>query len=512
MTTEKLRRNLLVALKTVPAILIVLVLFLLGNPNPPATPATPATISNEFLEVSYAGDAVNVYFKQDQDKQSLLNWPFWATWLVYDGKTKKAVGPTGKGWFDDSDATRVEIEEANGKSILKVSWNNPDKDPESIEYIFELDKDANLLSIYLQIRVKNPQRLEYVKYGASYPPQRYETYTARGRYATSGDETTFDIYPQQEDPDKRIPPLAKEDSLSLIDSENDLTLDLDLDSIDRVHSDLENQISSFYISEYAEKDGVISFAPLDFTFYAEAEVSAIQEPSQFEAVLDDNGANTVINVYYNEANVVTLRLRGSMVAYDEIINRIIRPGGEGAWFDENDKREAAIEETSQSYLMSISLSKEAEDVTRIVYALELFKGNHCIRAQILVTTPHPAQLESGTYCLSIPNYDVYLPDGTILTDDDKTFYSVKLTDNYLVLHDGKSLAIVIADELARAIIAFSPQTLRLTIEEHEEGAFAPIYLLYVPEGRVTVQNGELLMETSDYHGTVKEYIESEIYE
>ncbi len=486
------------------------------------------------------GKLFEVYYKNEQIATVSLG----SNELVYDGINKGSFSSEKYkyAWFsDEEDSREMTIDETDESYRLSTLLSNDDKEVRAIEFSFELAKDGDYLKAQMFVDVPEFSKLGGIKYRFSIPG--YDVYLPDGQVLINDNETNYMDLPLT-------------DNFEVLYN-NEAAIIITAWEITKLQNIFKHQVFDAYVKEH---DNNGTFMPVYLLYVPDANVRAQdgeifincagfqgtvkeyieREIYEKEPVWVSPPETTVLpepeapltetlpemkvtpvtdgklfEVHYNNKQIATVSLGSNELVYDGVNkNSFSSEKYKYAWFSaEEDSREMTIDETDKSYRLSTLLSNDDKEVSAIEFAFELPKDSDYLMVQMSTKTPDCTKLGEAGYMFLIPGYDVYLPDGQLLINDNETNYlDLTLTDNYQVLYNNEAAIIITASEITRVRNAFQHQVYKIYVREHLEGVFAPAYLLYVPGARVTFQDGELVIQTTDYEGTVKGYIELEIYE
>ncbi len=402
-------------------IAILAILFLSGNPNPPPQ---PRDISNGLLKISTyeTQSAVELYHVKKRfvtsDVTKLLTNIESGTRLRYQGTTKRLYHAT-EGWFSDNDTRKVEIEKDQDREIMTISWSNPEKDPQLISYVFELAKDSGELSLSVTAEVKEPDKVEFVGYGFTYVPE-YDILTPMGEYLENDGEATYDIYPRAD-----IPPPEKQIQ-SFIDRTNNLLLDVNTSSADRITDSFQYQGSLLYVGQHEEKDGLVLFTPLKVSLQENVPLpeASIQPKLRLMNSEDANDTNIIL-MDGAHSKLATYCGWETQLSYNMTTKRVVVPPdkAELGWFTTDDTKKVDIKTVGNTYIVRVSWQNEAKDPSEIGYLFEWDKGSPVIEASLFMEVQNPNLLGNCIYGLFYSNLGwdtIYSPEGRVLLNDKKT--------------------------------------------------------------------------------------------
>ena len=441
------------------------------------------------------------------DGEKLPRLSAWETWLDYDGISKRMAGSGNNNnviWFNEHDEKKVETFETDESYNMKVYWYNASKDPSMLGYLLTNPKNSSNLSVTMFGEVKYPERLGSSGYGL-YHDQKYDTVvTPVGDVLINDGETNHQlnlggdtgVIPQVQSTNKQL----------LLDSGNNMSVTFTLDaSIEKVTNIFKSNLAQFFISDHKINGTSFEYAPLDM------QVSAgVQKPVQRQSTnpyqIQTTGASSdkIIHILHNNSKIMYFSASQGLATYNDSTRKFsatanaIANNPEAGWFSDSDTKIVSLDETEYDHIMRVSWRNETKDPSEIGYIFTLPRDGGYIKVQTFVNgTKTLFGIAPGFVA---QDYNVYLPDGTMLENDRKTTYLEYL--QYEVFHNNNSAIYAYSPSLVYMRNMFKWNVFRSVFLYPSD----PLYIRYVPQVDLTPSGDGLVMETPGYNGTVDDFL------
>src|SRR3989344_6506889 len=153
---------------------------------------------------------------------------------------------------------------------------------------------------------------------------------------------------------------------------------------------------------------------------------------------------------------------------------------------------------------------ETKDPKEIGYVIKNPEFKPYLKLQMFVKTEK--ELEKSGYGFILRNFNIYLPNGTILKNDylniegNLTGTNYKEKVQYEIFFNEKD-AIIIAGDFDYIDNLFRWEVFRPYISKHENGVFSPLYVIYIKNAELNFENDSWIVNSKQFTGNVEDYIE-----
>jgi len=441
------------------------------------------------------------------DGEKLPYVSVWESWFTYNDTSKRMGGRSQNNdviWFNEHDDKKVETFETDDGYSMKVYWYNASKDPSILGYLLTNPKGSSNFTITMFGEVEYPEKLGSSGYGIRYD-QKYDTVVTPVGDVLINDGETYhqldlggDTYV--------IPQAQSTNEQLLLDSGTNMTVYFTSDAlIEKVTNIFKWNIAQFFTSEHKVSGSSFEYTPLDM------QVSAtLQKPVQrkitnpYSIQTTSASSDKIIQILYNNSRIMYFSAGEGMATYNDSTRRFsatanaIAKNPDVAWFSDSDTKIVSVDETEHAHIMRVSWQNETKDPSEIGYIFTLpFDGGY-IKVQTFVNGMKTLFDIAPVFVAQ--DYNVYLPDGTLLENDRKTTYLEY--SQYEVFHNNSSAIFAYSPSLVYMRNIFRWNVFRPVFFYPSD----PLYIRYVPQVDLTPSGEGLIMETPGYSGKVDDFL------
>ncbi len=232
-----------------------------------------------------------------------------------------------------------------------------------------------------------------------------------------------------------------------------------------------------------------------------------------------NSTGTPMRIYYKQNKILTINGWECKLNYNEKEDRVSGNDKKG-WFFE-DPITMTDKKTWGSKYSSIIINSK-NNITKAKFEYVFYKRKPYFKLKFSTQTKDNAKLGLMAYGFNLKEYDIYIPNGTKL-ENDNNITKVNETTlregsthefnniNYEIFHNPKTkLSIVIyGKEIEKFKNSFYWNVYWVYVDR-TDGIYEPVYFIILEDSELNYENGAWQIKSKYYNGELTKYIYSSV--